>query len=461
MALSRGRRLAGAALALTSLLAPACRRTAPAAGPAIVLLTFEGLRPDSLAAFGGSPRLAPALDRFAAEADWAGVAVASAGAPGPALVSLLTGLPPHQHGSWSAGRPRLHAELESAAEGLRRAGYRTAAYREGDLLRRQQSLAQGFDIYEPANPRPRVLAALRTMRPQRDFLWLHSSLPGGEPLVLRERFRDRLEGAPENLPRRLRLGEPGDGSDDPAAARALYASNVAQADLEAGEMLAELRDHGPWNDSLVVVVGVTGWSPVTGRPRAGGLERDQLEVPLLIKLPRGFPRRLRPAAGERVGSARVLATLLDAAATPPVPAAAPSLFQAAPPGALSERFGGNGINEFSWVDGDLRLLRNVRFAASEPEYEAARARSGRHRGTPAPSEPARRILRRLNRAFLRTPPYSGLGHELALERWLPGGGVEPADDARAVARLSAALDRAFFAFIDEERPPVRDESPGE
>jgi arylsulfatase A-like enzyme len=456
----RGPRRLAAALGLALLVLAACRPPRPGSGPAIVLITLEGLRPDAIGAFGGPPRLTPALDRFAAEADWKGVAVAAAGSPGPALVSLLTGLPPHQHGSWSAGRPRLHAELDSLAEGLRRAAYRTAAYREGDLVRRQQSLAQGFDIYEPANPRERVLAALRTLRGERDFIWLHSSLPGGEPLVLRERFRDRLEGAPAVLPRRLKPSELGEGIEDGAAWRALYQSNVAEADLEAGEMLGELRDHGPWNHTLVVVVGVTGWNTGTAGGRTGGLERGQLETPLLVKLPRAFPRRL-PANGERVAATRLVATLLEAAGTQPVPAAAPSLFRAGDEGALSERFGGNGINEFSWVAGDLRLLRTVHFAAAEQEYEAARARSGRKRAAPAPSEPARRILRRLNRAFLRTPPYTGLSHDTALERWLPGGAVEPVDDPPAVARLAAELDRAFFAFVDQERAPARDESPGE
>jgi arylsulfatase A-like enzyme len=458
MALSRCRaRLVLSALAACAALA--CHGPA-ASAPPIVLITLEGLRPDSLGALGGPATLAPALDRFAAEADWVGVAVASAGSPGPALVSLLTGLPAHQHGSWSEGRPRLHAELESLAAALRAASYRTAAYRQGDLLRRQQSLAEGFDIYEPANPRPRVLAALRTLRPARDFLWLHSSLPGGEPLVLRERFRDRLPDAPAELPRRLRSSEAAAGPEGAAVRRALYLSNVAQADLELGELLAELRDHGPWERALVAIVGVTGWSPDSSRGRGGGLERAQLEVPLLVKLPRIFARRLAPGADERVGAGRLVATLLEAAGGDPVPAAAPSLFRPQRPGALSESFGGNGVNEFSLVQGDLRLLRRVHFAAPEPEYAAARDRSVR-RGPGGPREPARRILRRLHRAFLRTPPYSGGPHELYCERWLPGGAVEPVADPEAIAALSAALDRNYFAFLDEEHAPARDESPGE
>ncbi len=455
----RRARLFSSALAVCCALG--CRAPAePTAPPPIVLLTLEGLRPDSLRALGGPASLTPALDRFAAEADWVGVAIASAGSPGPALVSLLTGLPPHQHGSWSEGRPQLHAELESLPEALRAAAYRTAAYRQGDLLRHRQSLAQGFDIYEPANPRQRVLAALRTLRAGRDFLWLHSSLPGGEPLVLRERFRDRLAGAPPQLPRRLRSSESGEGPQDAAVRRALYLSNVAQADLEAGEMLAELRDHGPWASALVVVVGVTGWSPASSRTRGGGLERAQLEAPLLVKLPRGFARRLTPGASQRVGADRVFSTLLEAAGAELVPAAAPSLFRSERPVALSERFGGNGVNEFSLVRGDLRLLRTVYFAAPEPEYGAARDRSAR-RGAGGPREPARRILRRLHRAFVRTPPYTGGPHQLALERWLPGGAVDPVEDPESIAELSAALDRAFFAFLDEERAPARDESPGE
>lgn len=432
-----------------------CRPAAEPAPPAIVLLTLEGLRADVSARQGGPPGLTPHLDRFAGEADWAGRAVASSGAPGAALVSLLTGLAPHQHGAWGT-RPRMRDELESLAEALAGESYRTASYREGNLVRRQPALGQGFDVFAPAERREAVLAALRTLRPSRDFVWLHSSLPGGQTLVLRDRFRDRLPAPPPGLPRRLRQGaRAGEeaGPVDDAARRALYLSNVAQADLEVGHLLGELREHGPWDRTLVVVVGVTGWSPQSSRERDPGLERSQLEVPLWIKLPRASSRRLWPAQTARVAASRLYATLVEAGGAAAVPAAAASLFAPGEDdGALSARLAANGVNEFSLVRGDLRLLRRVRFAPEEPEYAAARTRRA-NRAAPRTSESPRLILRRLDRAFARTPPYSGGQATLELERWTADGGAEPIADAAAMAALAQQMDRAFFAFLDEERAP--------
>ena len=447
-----------AALVCATLAGFACRPLAEPAPPAIVLVTLEGLRPDVSARQGGPPGLTPHLDRLSAEADWAGRAIASAGAPGAALVSLLTGLEPHRHGSWSI-RPRMRDELETLAEALAGESYRTASYREGSLVRRQPALGQGFDVFASAERREAVLAALRTLRPSRDFLWLHSSLPGGQTLVLRDRFHDRLPAAPQGLPRRLRQGaRAGEaGPEDDAQRQALYFSNVAQADLEVGHLLGELRENGPWERTLVVVVGVTGWSPASSRTRDPGLERSQLEVPLWIKLPRSSGRRLWPAKGERIAASRLYATLLEAAGATAVPAAAPSLFTpGADPGALSARFAANGVNEFSLVRGDLRLLRRVRFAPAEPEFAAARARLV-NRAAPRPSESPRLILRRLDRAFARTPPYSGGEATLELERWMADGAVEPLADPAVAAELGERMDRAFFAFVDEERAPQDEE----
>src|SRR6185436_71309 len=98
----------------------------------------------------------------------------------------------------------------------------------------------------------------------------------------------------------------------------------------------------------------------------GNLGRAGLEVPLVIKLPRSSRLRLRPPATQRVATARIWATLVEAVGGEPPPAAAPSLFRDAPPEVLSELYLTNGTNRFSLLetaaDGDLQLLQESRFA---------------------------------------------------------------------------------------------------
>ena len=47
---------------------------------------------------------------------------------------------------------------------------------------------------------------------------------------------------------------------------------------------------------------------------------------------------------------------------------------------------------------------------------------------------------------------------LRLENWPEAGGVEPVEDPEGVARLAAELDRAYNAFLDEERAPATEDA---
>jgi hypothetical protein len=78
------------------------------------------------------------------------------------------------------------------------------------------------------------------------------------------------------------------------------------------------------------------------------------------------------------------------------------------------------------------------------------------RGAPPAEKPAR-IFRRLQAAYERTSHSGG-------EVSLPSSagcrrGILAVEDPAAMRELSAALDRAFFASLDEERPPGREETP--
>jgi len=443
----------------------------PHRGP-IVLVTLDALRADVVGALGGAPGLTPHLDGLMAEADWAGRGIAPAGSAAPALASLLTGLRPWQHQALHPGQAVLAPELLTLPEALAPAGYTAAAFTGGYWATARFGYAQGFTQLESLRQGKAAIDALTQLEGPR-FVWIH--LPEPEtPYIRRERMRDRvarLGGLPRALPARIERAQL-EPYFDPARPlppaklrrfRAMYRLNVAWADERLGRLLAALRASGQWDRTLLVVSANHGTElGEYGQILQGGsLGRRLIEVPLAVKLPRGSERRIAPPRAERVATARIWATLVEAAGVVPPPAVAPSLFrQGVPAGALSELYLGNGTNQFSWVEGDDQLLWESRFAPAEPEYHRARLELVVAPPRVPSGEPPARLMGRLAAAFAAAPPLTGpraARPRLVLERWdaSPRGSQPVREPARA-AMLARRLAAAWNAFLPTELPPGRE-----
>jgi hypothetical protein len=212
----------------------------------------------------------------------------------------------------------------------------------------------------------------------------------------------------------------------------MYRLNAAHADDRLGRLLDALRRSGQWDRTLLVVTANHGEElGENGQVLHGGsLARRSLEVPLVIKLPRGaggidIPRIAEPA-DRRVAMTRLWATLVEAAGGTAPPAAAPSLFRRTDAPALSELYLAGGANLFSLVDGDDQLLWETRFAPAV--------------------------------AFAAMPPLSGLpgaAPRLTLLRW-DAQGAHPADDPARTRELARRLGAAWRWFMPDELPPAEE-----
>jgi arylsulfatase A-like enzyme len=140
------------------------------ARPDVLLVSVDTLRADRLGYAGHAAARTPSLDRLARE----GAAFTQAWTTIPrttqALASLLTSLPPAQHGVRRIGE-RLPASARSLAEILREAGFATAAVSANAVAGPAQGLDQGFDAFTDAP----ALAARYGLR--------RRGLPGREPEV--------------------------------------------------------------------------------------------------------------------------------------------------------------------------------------------------------------------------------------------------------------------------------------
>ena len=424
----------------------ACGKEERRPGP-IVLITIDTLRADHVGA-----RLTPHLHRLAAEATWAGRAVTPSSWTVPSMSSLFTGFQPATTQTWSFDRAVIPRKLPLLPEVLRSRGYHTAGYRANPWTMARYGYSRGFDHFDNLGDGSGAEARLASLDGGPDFVWVHM-LPPHSPYVRQPHLEDRVR-VPD-LPLRVRHADL-EPYYDPSVPlppelervfRAMYALNVAWADEKLGRLLDALRRSGQWDRTLLVVTSDHGeeFREYGQIAHGGNLGRHLIEVPLVIKLPAGLKLETRGP----MATIRVRNTLIEAAGGEPEPGTAPSLFRPWDGGVLSELYLDDGINHFSYVEGDRQLLWESHFAKPEPDYYRARLLL-----TTGASHPPLSPFRRLEDAVSRTLPLTGLPGDpptLTLWRWTANGS-ERIDDARQTAEMARRLKRTWISANGPEKP---------
>jgi len=296
--------------------------------PDVVLISIDTLRADHLSAYGYPRPTTPHLDRLAGEAYLFTRAFSSSTWTLPATATLLTGLLPGQHGVRSLHR-KLPPEIDTLAERLERAGYRTAAITDGGFVDPKWGFGQGFGRYDatageawaPKDVRRIVESAERFLAENRFhpyFLFLHTyetHKPYRNPEGFADPFLD------PDYRGRFRRGanfssrEPGEltGADVERIV-ALYDGEVRRADHHLGAFLDRLRSGGRWRQTAVVVTSDHGEEFLDH----GGLDHGfaqvfdpNVRVPLIVKPP-GDPVDGR-RVDARVTGVEVVPTILELA----------------------------------------------------------------------------------------------------------------------------------------------------
>ncbi len=452
--------LLGAALLASG---TACRSRSPAPafaphrGP-VLLITVDALRADAV-----GPRLMPNLHRFAEDADWAGTAVAPSSWTVPSMASIFTGLQPWSHGVLHPGRARLPEGLPTLPERMQAAGLATAGFHANHWLGRKFGYGRGFTEFRRTGEGERPADFLSRIDGRPRFVWVHV-LPPHAPYVRWEALLGRLDDPPADLPPKVRPRdlEPYYDPDVPIPPdrlrvfRAMYELNAGHADEIVGRVLAALRSSGHWDDALVVVTAdhgeEFGENGQTGH--GGNLGRPLIEVPLAVKLPRGFGGRLAVEPAARPGTVRLFSTLLAAVGAAPPPGAAPDLFRQGARPVLSELYLGNGHNDMSLLDGDWQLLWRSWFAAPDPDYYRARVLALGDGDPSVLPRPPEAIFSRLQSAFEAAPPLGGGTRppDRWLEHWTAAG-TERVEDSGRGQRMAHALAAAWRDRDGPDRPP--------
>ena len=269
------------ALLLAAVAAGACGRGAGPRFPSapVVLISIDTLRADHLPAYGYAGVETPALDRFRKDAILFERAYSHAPLTLPAHVSMLTGLPPFEHGVRDNLGYRFDAKAHPTLQGLLKTkGYATGAAVSAWVLRGASGIGEGFDAYDDKIAAPAGSDALG--RVQR---------PGGETAAIASAWLRGVKDRPFFL--FFHVYEPHAPYEPKEPYRSRYPlaydGEIASADEIVGGLLEELRRVGVYERALVILLSDHGEGLGEHGEEEHGilLYRWALHVPLLLKLP--------------------------------------------------------------------------------------------------------------------------------------------------------------------------------
>jgi arylsulfatase A-like enzyme len=304
-----------------------------AARPSVLLVTVDTLRADQLGAYAANAAdtRTPVLDALATQSTLFERAAAPMPLTRPSHFSLLTSLYPREHGVLN-NATALPDEIETLAEILQAAGYRTAAFTSVKLLGPESGAAQGFQHFDATGSQrerraedtvPRALSWLAEQDQSAPlFLWLHlfdPHLPYAPP----GEFRGEGPGPDKLSWKSIEEEAQRHGGDVPRAtleaARRLYRGEIAYVDHWVGELLDAVDEPARGDDWVVVFTADHGECFEGGVyfEHADCLYQGAIQVPLLIRQRPGFAAGAR--VGEQVSLIDIAPTLLHALGLPRVP----------------------------------------------------------------------------------------------------------------------------------------------
>lgn len=247
----------------------------------VILISIDTLRSDHLPAYGYDGVKTPAIDGLAAESIVFDKAYSHVPMTLPAHVSMLTGLLPTEHGV----RNNLGYTFDATAHDslparLRAAGYATGASVSTYVLRKETGMGALFDFYGDSLPQITGEAMGSHQR---------KGMDAAEEAV--GWIRDRKS---EPFFFMLHLYEPHAPYDPPEPYRSAvanpYDGEIATADAVVGHFIEGLKELGVWDRAIVVLTSDHGEGLYDHGEDQHGilLYREAIQVPLMIRLPRGM-----------------------------------------------------------------------------------------------------------------------------------------------------------------------------
>jgi arylsulfatase A-like enzyme/tetratricopeptide (TPR) repeat protein len=367
-----------------------CRRRDAFPNAPVVVVSIDTLRADHLPAYGYHEVATPALDAFRNDALLFENAYSHVPLTLPSHVTVLTGLLPPQSGVRDNTGYSLAADRATLPELLRRSGYATGAAVSAVVMAKTSRVDRGFDFYDDN---------------------VEASAPG-QPLGAIQRSGFETERVAEEwIGERsgkaffflLHLYEPHTPyrPPEPYASRypdRPYDGEIATADAIVGKFFEFLKAKGLYDRAVIVLMSDHGEGLGDHGEDEHGLllYREDLHVPLMVKLPGSLERGERVA--RPVGLVDVFPTVaaLTGVSPPPGLAGASLLAPETAAGASRAIYGETLFPRYHFGWSDLACLTDGRhhyIHAPRPELYDVVADPGEKNDLAPGLPPAFRALR--------------------------------------------------------------------
>jgi arylsulfatase len=307
-------RIAAAAvlLALGSMAVPAGGAPEPArTGRNIIVISIDTLRADHLGCYGYFRDTSPNLDALAKPSVFFDLCLTPIATTLPAHTSLFTGVYPIEHGLLinfkRTKKPFVPVPaLRSFAQFAQDRGYETAAFVSAAPVASSSGIAVGFDLFDEPQGQERraeetneaLLAWVDTAGKKPFFLWVHyfdPHYPYGAPAPFDGTYEtdEALEAYLAERKIEREVARPIGEHVKTRAVNNAYDGEIRYVDDHLGRLIARLKQRGLWEESAVILLSDHGES--LGDHGMGGhgyIHREQLHVPLMMKIPGKQPRRV-------------------------------------------------------------------------------------------------------------------------------------------------------------------------
>lgn len=304
-------RLPRAALLLLPAVFASCGRQsigAPSRNTPVILISIDTLRSDHLPAYGYKGVATPNIDALRTDSILYEHAYSHVPLTLPSHASILTGMLPADHGVRDNVGFRLSPTTPTLQELLEKNGYATGAAVASFVLRHQTGVLRGFQFFD--DQVKQVNGETVIGRVQRD---------GRETLAAGRRWLDgRLGKGPFFF--FLHLYDPHTPYKPPEPYFSAYSNHydgeIAYVDSIVGDLIADLKKSGVYDKALIILLSDHGEGLNEHGEEEHGLflYREDLQVPLLVKLPGS--RRAGATVSTPVELVDVFPTVLERTATP-------------------------------------------------------------------------------------------------------------------------------------------------
>ena len=290
----------------------------PPPQPNVVFITVETLRADHVGCYGYKRPTTPAMDRLAADGLRFARCISASNWTIPAQMTMFTGVHPSIHHTVTV-KHKLAPNLTTLAAEFKRAGYRTAGFTANTSTDGKFGFSRGFDHYDDfsvfmaadlnlfgdrAEPKKFYQTVTSKTLNRVALKWLKKHADDEQPFFLHLFYYDpHFAYVPPPEYKRMFANPDYDGkldgtniwdlrgkdtpAEDQRHIQALYDGDVRYTDDHVGKLLDALKQHGLYDDTIILLVGDHGdefWDH--GSVAHGHTLYDELvHVPLIVRWP--------------------------------------------------------------------------------------------------------------------------------------------------------------------------------